>query len=130
MSKHLKYLISLFIIISLLFACSRTRTVTEKEKQKTEKIQPEPKDQYRIVENFSGSKSQIIDLIEGTATFDIRYQGDSSFVARLVDHDGNLVEVLADVNGPYKGTKSVTVPKTDSYILDVKCKGTWSIYRK
>lgn len=132
MNDQLKYIISLLIVITLFFACSRNRTLTEKDKvkQKSEKPEPEKKDQYRIAENFTDNKSQIIDLIEGPATFDIEFKGDSTFVARLMDHDGNVINVLADVKGPYKGTKSITVPKTGSYILDVKCKGVWSVYRK
>ena len=132
MNSHLKYIISLLIVITLFFACSRNRAIFErdKEKQKSEKTEPEKKDQYRIAENYSGNKSQVIDPIEGPATFDIEFKGDSAFVARLMDHDGNVIDVLADVKGPYKGTKSVTVPKTGSYILDVRCKGIWSVYRK
>ena len=130
MSSNSKFLISLLIMASLMFACSK-KSVKDKEKPQTQQQQePERKDQYRIAEMYSGNKSQIIDLIEGTATFDIEHDGDSTFTARLLDPDGTLVEVLAEVKGNYRGTKTITAPKTGSYILDVKTTGRWSVYRK
>lgn len=131
MSSNLKFLISILIMASLMFACSK-KSEKDKEKPQTQQQQPEPerKDQYRIAEMYSGNKSQIIDLIEGTATFDIEHDGDSTFTARLLNPDGSLVDVLAEVKGNYRGTKTITAPKTGSYILDVKTTGRWSVYRK
>lgn len=131
MRDHLKFLLSLIVIASLVFACSKKSTKDQQTTQ-TQQQQPEPerKDQYRIAEMYSGSRQQIIDLIEGTATFDIEHRGDSTFTARLLNSDGTLVVVLADVKGNYKGTKTITAPKTSAYILDVRTTGTWSVYRK
>jgi hypothetical protein len=131
MSSHLKYLISLLVIVSLITACSRSsrkqqQTATETQK----KEEPESKDQYRIAENFTGSKAQIIDLIQGTADFKIEFEGDSTCVMRLLNPDGSLVDVLADVRGNYRGKKTINVPRTGSYILDVKTTGRWSVYRQ
>ena len=132
MSNRINFILSLFLIIALAFSCSwfKAKKDIEKDKSKTKTTEQEKKDQYRMGENFQDNKAQIIDLIEGPATFDIKYEGTTNFTAHLLDPDGTLVEVLADVTGNYKGTKSINVPKTGSYILDVKCKGTWSIYRK
>jgi predicted LPLAT superfamily acyltransferase len=129
MRHNLKFLIAILILVSLVFACSRKpsrQQTTESQKQE----EPERKDQYRIAEMFTDSKAQIIDLIQGTATFDIEYEGDSTFSARLLNPDGSLVDVLAEVRGNYKGTKTITAPRTGSYILDVKTTGRWSVYRK
>ncbi len=130
MSSNLKFLISLLIMASLMFACSRKPGRDKETSQKQQVQEPERKDQYRIAEMFTGNKAQMIDLIEGTATFDIEYEGDSTFTARLLDPDGTLVDVLADVKGNYRGSKTITAPKTGSYILDVKTTGRWSVYRK
>lgn len=100
------------------------------EKLRLDSIEESKKDQYRIAEMYTDSKSQIIDLIEGPATFEIKYEGSGNFTAKLLNSNGEIAEILADVNGPYSGTKAVTVPRTGSYILDVKCKGSWSVYRK
>ena len=129
MSSHLKFLISLLVIVSLITACSRSsrkQQTTQTQKQE----EPESKDQYRIAEMFTGSKAQIIDLIQGTADFKIEYEGDSTCVMRLLNPDGSLVDVLADVRGSYRGKKTINVPKTGSYILDVKTTGRWSVYRQ
>jgi hypothetical protein len=128
MRNHLKFLLSLIVIAALVFACGKKSSKDEQTTQ--QQPEPERKDQYRMSEMYSGSRQQIIDLIEGTATFDIEHQGDSTFTARLLNSDGSLIEVLADVKGNYKGTKTITVSKTSSYILDVKTAGHWSVYRK
>jgi outer membrane biogenesis lipoprotein LolB len=132
MRNHLKFLLSLIVIALLVFACGKKSSKEQQttQNQQQQKQEPERKDQYRIAEMYTGSKLQIIDLIEGTATFDIEHQGDSTFTARLLNSDGTLVAVLADVKGNYRGTKTITAPKTSSYILDVKTTGTWSVYRK
>ncbi len=130
MRNNLKFLFSLIVIAALVFACGKK---SDKDKQTTETQQqqePERKDQYRMSEMYTGNKAQIIDLIEGTATFEIEHEGDSTFTARLLNADGSLVELLADVKGNYRGTKTITVPKTSSYVLDVKTSGRWSVYRK
>lgn len=132
MRDHLKFLLSLIVIASLVFACSKKSTKEQQTTQTQQQQPPEPerKDQYRIAENFSGNKLQIIDLIEGTATFEMEHKGDSTFIVKLLNSDGTLVAVLADVKGNYKGTKTITAPKTTAYIIDVKTTGTWSVYRK
>jgi len=78
----------------------------------------------------SDNKNQIIDLIKGPASFEIQYMGDSHFKATLMYADGRVVDVLADVDGQYKGKKKVDIPETTAYILDVQCKGQWSVYRE
>jgi hypothetical protein len=135
MTEKIKFFLSVFILVIFAFACSRFNAERNSDKQQqqqkqTKKEEPEKKDQYRIAENFKDNKSQIIDLIEGPATFDIKYEGNSNFNVRVLNSDGTVLDVLADVTGSYKGTKTITVPKTSSYILDVKCQGTWSVYRK
>jgi hypothetical protein len=129
-----KYIILAILILAGAGGCSRpNRTKTTAQGNDTaasHKVTVEKKDQYRMGENFKDSKTQIIDLIEGPATFDIRYEGNSTFTAKLLNNNGDLIEILVDVTGSYKGTKLITVPKTSSYILDVKTTGTWSVYRK
>ncbi len=128
--ERYKYLISLTLILCLVFSCNLFKAEKDKNKTTTQKIEPEKKDQYRVAEIFSDNKSQIIDLIEGPATFDVEYRGNSSFSAKILNSDGTLLAVLAEVTGPYKGTKTITAPKTTSYILDVRTSGDWSVYRK
>ena len=129
MKEHIKYIIAILIVFSI-FSCSRFKTKQQNQQQQQTVQKPEQKDQYRIAENYSGNKSQIIDLIAGPATFEIKYDGSSHFIALLLKGDGTIIDTLANVNGSYKGEKSITVPETTAYILDVRCDGVWSIYRK
>jgi hypothetical protein len=131
-----KYIISLLILFVAAAACTRQ----DKDKQNTQKQQQQQqqakdtvkinKDQYRVAEIFTDSKNQIIDLIQGPASFEIIYEGDSHFKATIMYPDGRVVAVLAEVDGSYKGKKKIDVPETRAYILDVQCKGQWSVYRE
>jgi hypothetical protein len=125
------------IIIGILLKKEKSTTPNYYNKQiKNVKVQNTPseieehKDQYRIGVTFKGDKSQITDLIEGNATFDISHFGYSHFTAHLLKPDGTLIAVLADVDGSYKGTKTVKIPETGIYIFDVKTTGEWSFSRK
>ncbi len=132
MENRLKFIFSLVILIGLIFACSSEKS--DKDKQNTQSQYKDTvkinKDQYRVAEIFTDSKNQIIDLIQGPATFEIQYMGDSHFKATLMYADGRIVDVLADVDGQYKGKKRIEVPETTAYILDVQCTGQWSVYRE
>ncbi len=131
MKDTIKYILSILILFSV-FSCSRFKANKENQNQKQPQTQqkPEPKDQYRIAENYTGNKSQMIDLITGPATFDIKFEGSSHFLALLMKNDGTVIDTLASVNGSYKVEKTINVPETTGYILDVRCDGVWSISRK
>lgn len=132
MQNGLKYLFSILILIGIITACSGNKS--EKEKQSVQKQYKDTvkinKDQYRVAEIFTDNKNQIIDLLKGPATFEIQYLGDTHFKATLMYPDGRIVAVLAEVDGNYKGKKRIEVPETTAYILDVQCKGQWSVYRE
>jgi hypothetical protein len=87
-------------------------------------------EQYKMGESFEGSQTQIIDLIEGKALFDLRYGGDSQFSARLLNTDGSVFSTLADKTGPCEIKQTIEVPATGPYLLDVKTEGTWTCYRE
>lgn len=133
MKNNLKYAVSLFVIIAAMLACSNK---SDKDKQNTQNQTKQKdtihinKDQYRIAEQFTGSKSQIIDLIQGPANFVLTHQGEGHFKATLMYADGTIVDVLADVTGTYTGKKRIEVPETRAYILNVETTGTWSAYRE
>ncbi len=134
MPDRLKFLFALFVVMFMVFACSSNKSDKDKENQTSQnnqkQQQTEPKDQYRIAEIFENDKNQMVDLIEGKATFDIMFEGEGNFKANLLYNDGRPFEVLADVNGSYKGKKVITVPQTSAYILDVHCTGKWSVYKE
>jgi hypothetical protein len=129
MPVRIRFIISILITATLIFASCGNKS--DKDKQNSQqKNQPDPKDQYRMVEMFDNDKNQMVDLIQGKATFQIIYEGEGNFKARIMNTDGTELAVLADVNGNFKGKKSIDVPVTTAYILDVRCKGKWSVYRE
>jgi hypothetical protein len=133
MKNHVKYALSLFVLFLILIACNSDKSEKEKttgqnqQQRDTTKIN---KDQYRIAEQFTGSKNQIIDLIKGPATFVIVHQGEGKFTARLESADGVELIRLADITGNFNGKKTFDVPETKAYVLDVDTEGVWSIYRE
>lgn len=130
MKYRIKFLLSVLIAALLVFSCSSNKSDKDKQTTKTAPQQPDPKDQYRMVEMFDNDKNQMIDLIQGKATFQIVYEGEGNFKATILTTDGKVLDVLADVNGNYKAKKTIDVPETTAYILDVHCKGKWSVYRE
>ncbi len=134
MKNYIKFLFSIFIIIVIIIACDSDKSTKDKQNTQTQTKQKDTvqinKDQYRIAEQFTGNKNQLIDLIQGPATFVLTHQGEGKFVARLIHPDGQLIEVLADVTGNYTGKKKIEVPETRAYVLDVRTEGVWSVYRE
>ncbi len=132
MKNHLKTAFSLLILAAILIACNSDKSDKEKKQNTTKQKDTVQigKDQYRIAEQFTGSRNQIIDLMKGPANFVIIHQGQGTFTVRLMTADNEIIEVLADVTGDFNGKKKVEVPETRAYILDVKTEGVWSVYRE
>jgi hypothetical protein len=134
MKNHIKTAFSLLILAAILIACNSDKSDKEKSDKQNKSKQKDTvqigKDQYRIAEQFTGSRNQIIDLIKGPANFVIVHQGAGTFTARIMTAEGSIIDVLAEVTGDYNGKKKVEVPETRAYILDVKTDGVWSVYRE
>lgn len=124
---NLKYIIIFFLSV---FLISCGRHIADRENENAAGIKEEPKDQYRLGVTFEGSQSQIIDMIQGKATYEFRHLGDSRFVVKIMKPDGSFVVPIVDVTGNYNGVHSFMVPETGAYILDVKTDGTWSFMKK
>ena len=127
--------IAVFCVISLSIFAGCNSDKSNKNKQTTQTQQKDTtkinKDQYRVAEIFTGGKNQIIDLMQGPATFEVVHKGSGKFYAALKYPDGTLLKLLADVTGDYKGKVRVDVPETRAYIFDVETDdGDWSIYRE
>lgn len=88
------------------------------------------KDQYSLSYSNSGNLVQTIHLNKGTAAFDIAYEGDSDFLVTIFTNEGKLIGTLAQEKSAFRGRKTIDVPETDAYLLDVKTKGKWDITYK
>src|SRR5260221_4683232 len=102
MVYKLKFLISLLVVLTFVFACGSNKSdknKTEQTNQTKQQPPPDPKEQYRIAEMFDDDKNQMIDLIQGKAVFAIVFEGEGDFKANVLNTYGTLLAVLADVNG-------------------------------
>jgi DNA/RNA endonuclease YhcR with UshA esterase domain len=132
MKNQIKIAFLLIISTILLTGCSKDKGKNNVDNYKVQHKDTADinKDQYRIAEIFEGDKNQMHDLIKGTATFAIMHEGTGTFKVLLLKSDGTEVAVLADVTGDFKGKKQIEIPETTAYILDVRTKGKWSVYRE
>jgi hypothetical protein len=71
--------------------------------------------------------SELFPLSAGLAVFELEHQGSGTFSVRLLNREGAVVEVLAEAQGPFRGSKAVRVPRAGEYLFDVRADGAWSI---
>ncbi|MDI6885804.1 MAG: hypothetical protein QMD22_05555 [archaeon] len=55
------------------------------------------------------------------------HDGDSNFAVRLLDDEGDKVDLLVNEIGEFDGSKAVGIKKQGDYILDVSADGRWTI---
>jgi len=86
-------------------------------------VEPEP-----ITLSGSGQEaSDIFELIEGVAIFELENTGSGHFGIWLMDDMGNNVELLVNEIGPFDGSKIVRIDREGEYILDVSAQGSWEV---
>ena len=66
-------------------------------------------------------------LTAGLAVFELEYEGEGSFVVRLLSDSGHVVDTLARATGIFRGAKATRVPTTGMYLYDVSAAGRWSV---
>lgn len=89
----------------------------------------EPKSTAPTALSFSGSGSdvtEIFQLQEGLALFTTTHSGQSNFITKLLDDQGNTVEYVANKIGDYSGVSSARIDKTGTYLLNVTADGSWT----
>ena len=71
--------------------------------------------------------SAVFSLPAGLAVFEIEHHGSGTFVVRLLDDRGALVDTLVRATGPFRGSKATQVPRSGAYLYDVVAGGAWTI---
>lgn len=96
-------------------------TAKPKPKKKEEKPLPKPV-------TFEGRGDNVTKSFKVSqfTTFIAEHSGSRNFIVRLLDEDGNLVELVVNEIGRYKGKTFYQLPQGE-YLLDVKADGKWSI---
>ncbi len=75
----------------------------------------------------NGSWSPALNLNAGLAVFSFSTEGTGSFTVTLIDPDGEAVEPIAFFDGPGIGSKSINVPESATYHLNVNAPGIWTV---
>lgn len=132
--KNHKYFITVFLLVAVIafigaltnrYHAVKIFAGTKSEIENTSFS--EANSQSKISFKQSGNTSQLIDLNEGLAQFNINYPGYSNISIYILKTNGDPVISVADSKGPYKRNKTVYVPQSGKYILDVRCEGEWSV---
>ncbi len=99
--------------------------------------QPRPTDAPKAPQTFTGQGqgvSPFFSLESGLVTFHMTHDGSSNFAICLLDHEGQLVELLVNEIGPFDGSKAVGVKKgtifgakSGIHILDIAADGNWTV---
>ena len=130
--KYAAFVLALMLIITfgvLYYGDEKTQKTEQTIANKTFQNES-PGEQYKIYFNFKGDESQIIDLIKGTAEFNLVYEGTSNFTAKILYTDGKLLADMVNMNGPVHQKLIIPVPETGAYLLEVRTTGEWSMSRK
>jgi hypothetical protein len=86
--------------------------------------------QIASAQRASGAGQQattLFNLSGGLTVFELEHAGDGTFVVRLLDDRGSLIDTLVRVTGSFRGSKAIRIPHTGAYLYDVTASGTWTI---
>jgi len=81
--------------------------------------------------NLEGSGQQassMFNLNQGLAIFRMTHDGNSNFIIRLLDAQGNSVTTsLVNEIGSFDGSKAVHIDESGTYLLDISADGNWTV---
>ena len=116
-----------FIVISIVLAGCTGGAITTST-SKGESSQEEVKTPDPITLTGSGQKAtEKFTLTKGLAIFKMDHKGSSNWAPKLLDSQGNDVELLANEIGVFAGSKAVGIEGEGEYLLDVTASGNWTI---
>ncbi|SFD40036.1 O-antigen ligase like membrane protein [Bacillus sp. OV194] len=67
------------------------------------------------------------ELEPGFVVFQAKHSGSENFIVKLLDENGNDVDLLVNAIGSYQGKRLVAIPDGGKYMLNVKANGPWTI---
>lgn len=95
-----------------------------------ESLRPEEEEAPSVPREFSGNSQQATEMFSigsGLARFEMTHDGSSNFSVRLLDDQGQLVELLVNEIGAFQGSKATSIRQTGKYLLDIAADGNWNI---
>lgn len=78
---------------------------------------------------LSGTGTQVVDIEkwEGPALIHVTFQGDSAFSIFNFDKDGESLDLLVSIIGPYDGTRPIDLDDHQTTRFAVEGEGAWTI---
>ncbi|MBN9387754.1 MAG: hypothetical protein J0I20_06885 [Chloroflexi bacterium] len=89
----------------------------------TPKSVPKPID---IVGSGDKLTNEIL-LPQGANYIIVNHTGQNYFGVKLLNESGDMVDLVANTIGPYKGTKFLEVPVTGKYLFEIQSEGNWAL---
>lgn len=109
-------------------------TSTPSDTTTTEETEDQPQEEEAALKiediNLNGvgdNATNFIDLEAGLSLFEMSHTGSSNFIVQLKSKEtGNLIELLVNEIGSYKGTTFAPIPSKGKYLLEIQADGQWS----
>lgn len=92
--------------------------------------QPRPIEAPPLPAALSGSGQTVSAFFfakRGLTRFQMNHAGDANWAPKLLNADGDPIELLANEIGKFEGEKAVRIPLDDIYVIDVTANGAWTI---
>lgn len=128
------FIIFIGISLSLSGCSSETSNSTSSSKTAAEnrteesKIQPEVKSPEPITLSGVGQQAtNKFTLTKGLSVFKMSHKGSANWAPKLLNSNGDYVDLLANDIGSFDGSKAVGIKKEGEYVLDVTANGNWTI---
>ncbi|TKJ31057.1 MAG: hypothetical protein CEE40_03120 [Chloroflexi bacterium B3_Chlor] len=88
--------------------------------------EPPPPEPQRLT-GHGQQASPLFPLLPGLAVFRMTHDGAHNFAITLLDNQGEWVELLVNMIGPFNGAKAVGVEQEGNYIMDISADGSWTV---
>ncbi len=107
---------------------SSSSKTTSENRTEDSKIQPEVKSPEPITLSGVGQQAtNKFTLTKGISVFKMTHKGSANWAPKLLNSNGDYVDLLANDVGSFDGSKAVGIKKEGEYILDVTANGNWTI---
>jgi hypothetical protein len=128
-----KYLLSVFFLIVMIGSVgyllhrNHSRKIYSMSRSKIDSTSSSIKEQQRISLSAEGTNKRTVDLTKGLVELSVSYSGNSNILVNMLNRDGEPFAKVLEHYGPCIRKRTIFVPESGQYILDVKCEGKWSI---
>lgn len=84
----------------------------------------------QVPHTYTGNGTSVtpyFQLLPGVALFTYQHAGNGTFSVTLIDGEGTVTDQVVQVNGTVAGSKAVSIPRQENYLLNVAAEGAWEV---